>query len=423
MALKDQSVPSISISLALNKDLPIERFSPFVDKQPLSPTNQEESYRPSLSLSPAISSRFHRQPSPLRPADAFPSGKGLDRGRFEALLASTKERNAILKKEPDLRKELALKAHKSKQMERRALFLSKVNAPPSPTAAGLPKTPPDSPSIFHYSLPSPGLVSPLALFQSLQQKDPTGTVQFPSVRPWIEQVEYRRLKGANVRPPSLEQITAHLSSHGHSTTAKDEPHRPPIPLPSFLRAPSRVKDTFNPQVVSSSVADGHSIGPGLQITTTVIPQSSCSSPTELTEHNLVALNSRTLTSRDMMSKIKRRTSGLASVEGTNGCSMVEDERRARRISAPAELPRRERSGFEHPVLALPGAFDMLLPFHGVLDLGISFLASTIGSDFGSSWFSVVEDGSEVPIRMDIIWRLFGLGFLYVRCSCERLYID
>jgi len=36
--------------------------------------------------------------------------------------------------------------------------------------------------------------------------------------------------------------------------------------------------------------------------------------------------------------------------------MDEDERRARRISAPAELPKRERGGFAHPILTLPGAF-------------------------------------------------------------------
>ena len=126
-------------------------------------------------------------------------------------------------------------------VERRALFLSKVNAPPSPTATGLPKTPPESPSIFHYSLPSPGLVSPLALFESLQQDETTGSPQFPSVQPWVEQVEYRRLMVANSRIPSLEQITAHLSTQGHPAASKEE--RPPIPLPTFLRPSSRMRST------------------------------------------------------------------------------------------------------------------------------------------------------------------------------------
>jgi hypothetical protein len=278
MALSDLSIPSISISFALPDDPPVEPFSPF-DLQPPSPPTQEDGYRPSLlSPPPVVSPRFCRQPSPLRPPDTLPVAKGLDRGRFEALLASTRERNANAKKEPDLRKELAMKAHKSKQstllfffffsgfdpciesllVERRALFLSKVHAPPSPTATGLPTTPPESPAIFHYSLPSPGLDSPLTVFESLQQTDPSGPVQHPSVQPWVEQVQYRQPKSASARLPSLEQITAHLSSHGHPATARDEYHRPPIPLPTFLRSPSRTKParSTSPPLLPSEETDG-----------------------------------------------------------------------------------------------------------------------------------------------------------------------
>jgi hypothetical protein len=269
-------------------------------------------------------------------------------------------------------------------VERRALFLSKVNAPPSPTATALPKTPPESPAILHYTLPSPGLDSPLALFESLQQTDPTGPV-----KPWVEQVHYRQLNGASVRPPSLEQITAHLSSLGHSATAstvKDEYHRPPIPLPTFLRSPLRMKTGVSQHHVGSGEGtDGeqtseaeitppipgsgelfiplpksHAVpslsGPGLLVTTTTIPGPSNSSSSTLTKVNLSALNSRALTRRDMMSKLKRRVSGLPSADGVGGCGVDEDERRARRVSAPAELPKRERDGFAHLILALPGAF-------------------------------------------------------------------
>jgi hypothetical protein len=274
-------------------------------------------------------------------------------------------------------------------VERRALFLSKVNAPPSPTATALPKTPPESPAILHFTLPSPGLDSPLALFEALQQKDPSGPVQFPSVKPWVEQVHYRQLNSARVRPPSLEQITAHLSTHGHSTTpntVKDEYHRPPIRLPTFLRSSLRMKTAVSQHHVGSGEGtDGeqdpvaeitppipgpgelfiplpkaHTIpslsGPGLLVTTTTIPGTFNSSSTTLTEVNLSALNSRALTGRDMMSKLKRRLSGLPSADGVGGCGVDEDERRARRVSAPAELPKRERDGFAHLVLALPGAF-------------------------------------------------------------------
>lgn len=86
------------------------------------------------------------------------------------------------------------------------------------------------------------------------------------------------------------------------------------------------------------------------------PRSSRSSLTELTETNLSALNSRTATGRDMMSKLKRRISGIPSADDMGSRGVDDDERRARRISAPAELPKRERDGFAHPVLALPGAF-------------------------------------------------------------------
>ncbi|KAI9462432.1 hypothetical protein BJY52DRAFT_147211 [Lactarius psammicola] len=377
MAFTNLSVPSISISFATADDPTPEPFSPF-DAQTTLPASQPDSYRPSLlSPPPVVSPRFHRQPSPLRPAHTLPAGKGLDHNSFEALLASTRERNANAKKEPNLRKELALKAHKSKQMERRALFLSKVSAPPSPTATGLPKTPPESPSIFHYSLPSPGLISPLALFESLQQTEITGSIQFPSVQPWVEQVDYRRLKGANSRAPSLEQITAHLSQ-GHSAASKEEHRRPPIPLPTFLRVASHMGSTPEPlDVLSDTMTEAEvtlpfpeeihapvpitagfpnsSQDPELEVVTRLVPRSSSSSPTELTEHNLTALNSRSLTGRDMMSKLKRRTTG-PSVDGPNGCIVDEDERRLRRISAPAELPMRERDGFAHPVLSFPGAF-------------------------------------------------------------------
>jgi len=380
MALPNLSIPSISISLA--DDPPIHLPSP-LDSQPPSPPSQEDEYRSSfLSPPPVFSPRLPRQSSPLRPAETSSIGKGLDPARFEALLAST--RSASSKKESNLRKELAMKAHKSKQMERRALFLSKVNAPPSPTATALPKTPPESPAILHYTLPSPGLDSPLALFETLQQTDPT-----EPVKPWVEQVHYRQLNGASVRPPSLEQITAHLSSLGHSvtaTTVKDECQRPSIRLPTFLRSPPRMKNAvLQHHVGSGEGTDGEQnpeaeirpptqgpgellipqpktravpslSGPALLVTTTTVPGASKSSSSTLTKVNLSALNSRALTRRDMMSKLKRRVSGLPSADGMGGCGVDEDERRARRVSAPAELPKRERDGFAHLVLALPGAF-------------------------------------------------------------------
>ena len=113
MALPNLSIPSISISLA--DDPPVRLPTP-LDAQPPSPPSQEDEYRSSfLSPPPVFSPRFHRQSSPLRPMETSSPGKGLDPARFEALLAST--RSASSKKESNLRKELAMKAHKSKQSE------------------------------------------------------------------------------------------------------------------------------------------------------------------------------------------------------------------------------------------------------------------------------------------------------------------
>jgi len=72
-------------------------------------------------------------------------------------------------------------------VERRALFLSKIDALPSPTAASLPVTPPESPAVFHFTLPSPGLISPLALFETLEKDQ--GKYGPPPVR--VEQVDFR----------------------------------------------------------------------------------------------------------------------------------------------------------------------------------------------------------------------------------------
>lgn len=109
-------VPEISISLASPEEPVVEPFSPFALETPT--LVEEDSYRPSLlSPPPIVSPKFARQLSPLRPADLPSSGKGLERERFDALLKACRDRNASggAKKSPDLRKEVALKAYKTKQ--------------------------------------------------------------------------------------------------------------------------------------------------------------------------------------------------------------------------------------------------------------------------------------------------------------------
>lgn len=115
------SVPEICVSPAPAEEPVAEPFSPFSDVHPPTPipTIDGDSFRPLLlSPPPTVSPRFPRQLSPLRPSDAPVTGQGLERDRFEELLRASRERNAALgsgKRSPDLRKEIALKVHRSKQ--------------------------------------------------------------------------------------------------------------------------------------------------------------------------------------------------------------------------------------------------------------------------------------------------------------------
>lgn len=304
-------------------------------------------------------------------------GQGLERERFEALLKSSRERSAALgnKRAPDLRKELAVKTYKSKQMERRARFLLKVSEPPCPSAAYEPKTPPDSPAIFNYSLPSPGLVSPLAMYETLEEECVTS-------HPWTEQVEFKLPQSAvhsKSSPPaltfrsgkglpSLDEISARLSFKTPSGAHQATPR-----LPSFLQkkreTAAEIKAAEIPAPITigrlrmpGSRARGGSPPPGqqaydippspvtprLQITTTVIPRMPRSTAANLTESNLEAF------SRSQLSRT--RTVSLVAPMPIPANTLRIEDRVIRRRSAPAELPIRARSQFKHPVLDLPGGF-------------------------------------------------------------------
>lgn len=123
LAAPQLSVPEIAISPAPAQESLPEPFSPFAASQPptptLSATMDDDGYRSSLlSPPPVMSTRFLRQHSPLIPETIKANvGPGLDADRFQRLLAASKERNTALvgKKAPDLRKEIAIKTHKSKQ--------------------------------------------------------------------------------------------------------------------------------------------------------------------------------------------------------------------------------------------------------------------------------------------------------------------
>ncbi|TFY62153.1 hypothetical protein EVJ58_g4033 [Rhodofomes roseus] len=364
MPLAIPAIPEIAISLASPEEPTSEPFSPFSPHfAPKSPTisllQDDDAFRATLlSPPPTLSPRAL---SPLRPADQLAKGKGLERERFEALLKASRERNTAVgggRKELDLRKEIAIKAHRSKQVERRALFLSKVQAPPSPTAAVTPKTPPESPAIFHYSLPSPGLDSPIAVFENLSPSELTG-------QQWVEQVDFR-LPGKPIRIrspalktapaskrkvlPSLDQITARLSSHAPDA-GKDAP-RASARLPSFLQSSRRSPLKAAPPVTQEIEVPTSKARPVL--------------PHDFSESNLLAFNgsadSREDTVRAMLSRLRRRT--LPPIKASSDLGVPaspredDEERKLRRRSAPPELQERDkaRTGFEHPVLALPGAF-------------------------------------------------------------------
>ncbi len=284
----------------------------------------------------------------------------------------------------------------------------------------MPKTPPESPAVFHYTLPSPGLVSPLALFDALGLDDPDAANKVP-LMPWVEQVDYRLAKEPEqpatpmvvVTPadnvtctpetrghkrgrsiPSLEQITERFSNTQSATsvTPLPNPVRTSSRLPAFLaqrttetpgrqplrsiqlppqRTPPPVSKALPPvpnvPVRNDSLPEKRR---ALQVTTTIVPRSSTKpSPIRLTAENLDALNSRERTARDMLSAIGRRTavrgpmlrartlSQLASSILSRADPGSDDgERKLRRNSAPAELPAKCRIGFTHPVLAMPAGF-------------------------------------------------------------------
>jgi hypothetical protein len=112
-------LPAIQISLA-PYEAPVEVLkSPFDCLSPISP-GEDEGPRSALLTPPPMLSPGRGSPlSPLRPADAPVKGTGLERERFEAMLKASRERNTLIsggtRKTHDLRKEIALKAHKSKQ--------------------------------------------------------------------------------------------------------------------------------------------------------------------------------------------------------------------------------------------------------------------------------------------------------------------
>lgn len=261
-------------------------------------------------------------------------------------------------------------------VERRARFLLKVAESPCPTAAYEPKTPPDSPAIFNYSLPSPGLVSPLAMYEFLEEECVTS-------HPWTEQVDFRLPESA-VEPkakrpactfssggvlPSLDEISARLSfkklsgarqatsrlpsflQKKRGTAAKSDGPATAAPITiGRLRMPgSRTRGASPPPEQQVYKVPPSPVTPRLQVTTTVIPRMPRSTSTNLTEFNLKAFS-------HFQFIRSNRTVSLASPIPIPASTAHIEDRVVRRRSAPAELPARARAQFKHPVLDLPGGF-------------------------------------------------------------------
>ncbi|KAH7924886.1 hypothetical protein BV22DRAFT_1012365 [Leucogyrophana mollusca] len=402
MRSTDSPLPHIRILPASpDKSLP-EPYSPFhpVDLE----EEDEDGYRSTYLSPPFIAPTEFRSPrhsSPLRPPDC-PIAKGLDREQFDSLLKASRERKVALgsRKTPDLRRELAIKNQRTKAVERRALFLSKVREPPSPTAVKTPKTPPESPVLLHCSLPSPGLASPLQAFESATN-DREHALEDALQHSWVEQVDFRVPKEGQPKPgqavkskpparpakstkglPSLEQITARLGANTRPPDKHSDQGSLPSRLPAFLRAPSppnasspapskpratlsigRLQLPVRPLAVdlrqpavsrscSPPLASPQApLTPNLEVTTTFVPRTARYATHALTESNLQALG-RSYTAKDMLTTLGRR---MASPPPGVALS-AEEKRKAKRHSAPAQLQTRGRSGFDHAVLSMPGGF-------------------------------------------------------------------
>lgn len=345
-------IPRISISPAPPEEAAIEPYSPF-SSTPIT-FSDEDAFRPRYLSPPPTLSTFSQM---IRPLDDTRDAADLGQERSLTQLPDSGARR-IAKTAGDLGKAIG---YTNTQARRRAIFLSRVLAPPSPTATLTPKTPPDSPAIFHYTLPSPGLVSPLTHLEALGRNSTHGTISF-GCKPWVEQVDFRSprcnhtleidgkfrsLDAARDHKgtPSLDQISARICARVSTKPVASFPvfsSPPHIPACHELDLPVAVDELSIPiEPVKSHVAT-----PIIKCSTNVdMPGLSKSKST---------LDSRARRAYDMVVTLRRRTiSTEQHLSELNGTS----ERSKKRHSAPADLlPFQERDGFKHPVLLLPGGF-------------------------------------------------------------------
>ena len=260
--------------------------------------------------------------------------------------------------------------------DRRALFLSKLQAPPSPEAMTIPKkAPPESPEIFPYSLSSPGLESSLTLFDSWSGNHPDDVPHT-----WVKSDDFDErskstplLNHSSTKParglPSLDQISARFSRPTKLDDVKmtcDALTIENLPRPSVgigrLRMPLRTQVILQSDNQPTKYTPSKPLPPPLSsepcTQTFVIPRSLSSAPAQLTGSNLNSLNSRDQKASNMLFTLRKRKLSLEFNSTAGQEIAIEGDAKLRwRRSAPADMtPLRARFGFEHPVLASPGGF-------------------------------------------------------------------
>jgi len=317
-------IPEISISPAPPMEHTAEPYSPFSSIK--FPDNGDD-FRPRLLTPPPSSPIRTRSPSSggyNSDEERFDYNEGLDKQRFEALLQATRERNTG--RAPDLRREVTLKAHNAKQIERRARFITRVLTGPLNTFLTPPVVPlssPDAVVSFKQSSMTANVASPL---KKQLEKEQLSTSISQSVS-----------KGNVV--PSLEEISARLTSQGYVC----------IPRAKQCTAPSQ--SLSNEERNANRMVQSQSSRGYAQI------QAPQPLPSPRSYNQLVSSTGPAEPTRagraHMLSTLKRRTS--PPIQCTQECEV--DDKRRKRHSAPSDLfSLKMRAGFQHPVLALPGGF-------------------------------------------------------------------
>lgn len=254
------------------------------------------------------------------------------------------------------------------------MFLSKIDARPTVDATMTPVTPPESPAVFHFSLPSPGLVSPLALFETLEKNEleqrRTGWVEQIDFRAQAEEKKEKAKRRSHARIPSLDEISARMRPAPQSV-AQQRPTgtttRAPIPLPAFLGSrtttvgaiPRRKPEVQGPlPPVPTALKRAPLIIPSRRKSADMTPISVVEVPrvTVTVASPVTPTSSPTAVSKPIARTPMNRTTASpapAAPKGRAERANAMVERLRKRISAPAALPAIRE---QHPILLVRGGF-------------------------------------------------------------------